>query len=115
MKGHSVDDFVEFINKWLADEGIDHSEHAAERLLERMQTRRDELLRAPLSIGAKVRHRMNQQIEMMIIDIEGEPAVAEWFTGRTKDLQTWRMRRQEVELLPPVNDTEARSVGGQYL
>lgn len=109
-------DIMGIVVKWLCNERISIPTGADVRLIERLSS----CLQIPesIAIGSVVRHRLNHS-EMLVIDLErgaeGEGHY-EWFTGRTKDMQTWRVRRHEVELVEPFNDTGATKKGtGQYL
>ncbi len=61
--------------------------------------------------GAMLRHRFVKVETFMVLELEGDGSSG-WFTARFPDMTTWRMRREEVEVI-----TEPVRVKppGQYL
>ena|SRR3972149_228358 len=60
--------------------------------------------------GVKLLHKLTQQ-PLIVLELEGDGA-GPWFTARALDMQTFRCRREEVEI--DVRPGPSRP-GGQYL
>ena len=61
--------------------------------------------------GMLLRHRFVKVETIMVLELEGDGSNG-WFTARFPDMTTWRMRREEVEV---VGSPEPVKPPGQYL
>ena len=62
--------------------------------------------------GMFLRHRFVRVETIMVLELEGDGSNG-WFTARFPDMSTWRLRREEVEIVPALKLTDTHP--GQYL